>query len=235
MIFSYPMIMLLEACNVERIFQVGTQTVTALARISLTVKPGEFLVITGPSGSGKSTFLNILSGLDCPSSGEVLFKGDPMGKLSMQQRATIRNHCFGFIFQTPHLLMDKTILENTFLPFHYGRPTIPEVTVTKCLELLQYVGVEHLSGRYPNTLSGGEMQRVVFARALCREPDVIFADEPTGSLDANNSKKILTLLQDQAEKGRTVIMVTHDPESLRYGNSLLSLQKIVTPSNVEKC
>ena len=219
--------MLLEACDIERHFRIGTRKIVALDRISAAVNHGEFLVITGPSGSGKSTLLNILSGLDTPSLGEVSFKGRPLSLMEPQQRADLRNESFGFIFQTPHLLFDKTVLENTLLPFSYGSPIDRETAVSRGLELLTHVGLEHLAHRYPNTLSGGEMQRIVFARALCREPDVIFADEPTGNLDGTNSGKLLQLLEEQAGKGRTVIMVTHDPEAAARGSSSLHLSKFI--------
>jgi len=113
--------MLLEASQIDRFFQIGPQSVQALAPISVSVKPGEFLVITGPSGSGKSTLLNLLSGLDRPSNGDIYFKGTSLSQMTEQRRTLLRNASFGFIFQTPHLLPDKTVLENTLLPFNYGR------------------------------------------------------------------------------------------------------------------
>ena len=217
--------MLLEAREIERHFQVGARKIVALDRISTQIDNGEFLIITGPSGSGKSTLLNILSGLDTPSHGVVNFKGRPLSTMDSQQRAHLRNESFGFIFQTPHLLFDKTVLENTLLPFSYGAHIDRDSAVSRCLELLRHVGLEHLAHRYPNTLSGGEMQRIVFARALSREPDVIFADEPTGNLDGENSKKLLQLPKEQSSNGRTVIMVTHDREAAACGSSTLHLDK----------
>ena len=217
--------MLLEARDIERHFRVGTRKIVALGRLSTAIDKGEFLTITGPSGSGKSTLLNILSGLDTPSYGQVDFKGHSLSSMDSQQRAHLRNESFGFIFQTPHLLFDKTVLENTLLPFTYGSYINRDTAVSRSLELLTLVGMEHLAHRYPNTLSGGEMQRIVFARALTRRPDVIFADEPTGNLDGENSKKLLQLLQNQSENGRTVIMVTHDREAAACGTSTLHLDK----------
>ncbi|MEN8189748.1 MAG: ABC transporter ATP-binding protein [Thermodesulfobacteriota bacterium] len=216
---------LLEAHGVERSFQIGPKAVQALAPVSLTVSACEFLMITGPSGSGKSTLLNLLSGLDRPTRGDVLFKGQSLFSRKEEQRVHIRNSCFGFIFQTPHLLPDKTILENIGLPFHYGEAADSDDAWSRCQDLLEYVGLSPLAERYPNTLSGGEMQRVVFARALVREPEVIFADEPTGSLDGDNSRRLLELLREQAENGRTIIMVSHDDEALSYGTTTLRLDK----------
>ncbi len=217
--------MLLEASHVDRFFQIESQSIRALAQVSVSVDPGNFLVITGPSGSGKSTLLNLLSGLDRPSHGDVCFNGDSLLRMSARQRILLRNSNFGFIFQTPHLLPDKTVFENTILPFHYGNPTKLSFARERCNELLDYLGLQHLTSRYPKTLSGGEMQRVVFARALCREPEVIFADEPTGSLDGENSQLILKLLQEQTARGRAVIMVTHDADAIGYGSITLKLDK----------
>ena len=225
--------MLLEASHVDRFFQIGSQSVQALARISVSVNTAEFLVITGPSGSGKSTLLNLLSGLDRPSNGDVFFKGESFSQMNGQRLTALRNASFGFIFQTPHLLPDKTVLENTLLPFSYGHYMEPSAARTKCLNLLDYIGMEHLADRYPNTLSGGEMQRVVFARALSREPDIIFADEPTGSLDGKSSRLILELLQEQVKIGRTVIMVSHDTEAIEYGSVTLSLNKFLNSAMTE--
>ncbi len=219
------MTILLEARNVERSFQIGSQLIPALGKVSLSLEKGEFFMITGPSGSGKSTLLNLLSGLDKPSCGDVFFKGNSLFEAGEKEQVYIRNAFFGFIFQTPHLLPDKTILENIALPFHYGKVSDSTRAWARCRELLDYVGLSSLAERYPNTLSGGEMQRVVFARALVREPEVIFADEPTGSLDADNSKRLLELLQDQTRMGRTIVMVSHDQEALSYGKSTLRLDK----------
>ncbi|PID41993.1 MAG: ABC transporter ATP-binding protein [Proteobacteria bacterium] len=221
--------LLLKAVEVRRSFRIGNKMVEALAPVSLSIDKGAFLIITGPSGSGKSTLLNILSGLDRPSSGNVFFLGTSLTQLTPQQRALLRNNRFGFIFQSPHLLLDKTVLENTLLPFSYGKRVDAAESRKRCMDLLEYVGMAHLAHRYPNTLSGGEMQRVVFARAICRKPALIFADEPTGSLDGDNSRKILNLLKEQTNKGRTVVMVTHDPEAQEYSSSQLLLNKF-TPA-----
>ncbi len=220
--------LLLEAEKINRYFIAGTRQNQALNTVSLTVCAGEFLVVTGPSGAGKSTLLNILSGLDRPSHGEVLFKGRTLALMAEKEIALLRNRSFGFIFQTPHLLMDKTVLENVALPFHYGVAFSRADVEGRCRTLLEYVDLAAMESRYPNTLSGGEMQRVVFARALCREPDVIFADEPTGSLDAENSQKILTLLQEQTARGRAVIMVTHDRETISFATRVVQLDKLTS-------
>ncbi len=218
--------LLLEAERINRSFIIGTTLSPALAEQSLAVAAGEFLVLTGPSGSGKSTLLNLLSSLDTPSHGEVRYRGRSLAAMSGQELARLRNGSFGFIFQTPHLLPDRTVVENVQLPFHFGHRQAAAAMRRRCLELLDYVGMADLASRYPDTLSGGEMQRVVFARALACRPEIIFADEPTGSLDADNSRKILALLKEQTATGCSVIMATHDPEGIAFGSRVIRLEKL---------
>ncbi len=217
--------MLLKAIDISRSYTLGGRVVQALDNVSLEVAENDFLIVTGPSGSGKSTFLNILSGFDHPTTGDVTYRGASLFLPGNLNIARIRNSSFGFIYQTPHLLADKTVLENVALAFHYGEWVERKEVLAKCRQLLDYVGLIALSDRHPGTLSGGEMQRVVFARALAREPDIIFADEPTGSLDEDNSEKILEMLKQQTKQGRAVIMVTHEADAISYGTSFLSLQK----------
>jgi putative ABC transport system ATP-binding protein len=216
--------LLLEADKVSKSFLIGKKPSLALPEYSISVYQGEFLVLTGPSGSGKSTLLNLLSGLDRPSEGEVRYRGCNLAAMQQQEIAQLRNVCFGYIFQTPHLLPDRTVVENVELPFHYGTPS--SCSRERCLELLAYVGMEEMAARYPDTLSGGEMQRVVFARALARKPEIIFADEPTGSLDADNSCKILELLKEQTANNCSVIMATHDAEGIAIATRVVHLQKL---------
>ncbi len=226
------MSVLLKAANITRFFTPGNSPSLALAPLSLVVEKGEFLVITGRSGAGKSTLLNLLSGLDLPSQGEVFFKNRPLSTMNEREIARLRNRSFGFIFQTPHLLSDRTILENVAMPFSYGKPVAHGIVEKRCRELLACAGLEKLIHRFPATLSGGEMQRVVFARALVREPEIIFADEPTGSLDGENSRKIMELLERQVEKGCTVVMVSHDREAGSFGTRTLHLEKVESAKGV---
>jgi ABC-type lipoprotein export system ATPase subunit len=216
---------LLEADRAERYFDLGGRQSHALGPTSIAVKRGEFLSISGVSGSGKSTLLNLMSGLDRPSAGRVVYQGTDLFTLTEAELAATRNADFGFIFQTPHLLPDRTVLENVALPFLYGQRITAGKVRERCLELLDYVGLGNLAERYPATLSGGEMQRVVCARALAREPQVIFADEPTGSLDGENSSKVLDLLREQTLQQRTVIMVTHDLAAAAFADRQLTLEK----------
>ena len=216
---------MVEARSISRSFPDGGRVTPVLAPVSLGLDHGAFLAVTGPSGSGKSTLLNLLSGLDQPSAGEVRFRDRPLHRMDGRTLAGLRNQSFGFIFQTPHVLADKTVIENVALPTHYGPPLGRRRVRARCRELLRYVGLDGLEARRPNTLSGGELQRLVFARALVNDPEVIFADEPTGSLDPVQSGRVLDLLRDQAERGRVVVMVTHDQVAARYGNRHLRLEK----------
>ncbi|RME58136.1 ABC transporter ATP-binding protein [Candidatus Parcubacteria bacterium] len=217
--------MLLEAKGVSRFFQSGRIRIAALLDVSLKCDKGEFLVITGPSGSGKSTLLHILSSLDLPNKGEVRYEGKSLSSLSTSQLAWLRNTSFGFVFQTPHLLPHRTVLENVALPFRYGPRKSREYIRSACMRMLEYVGMADFSNRLPGSLSGGEMQRVVFARALVHEPNIIFADEPTGSLDGDNAHRLLNLLEEQTTRGRTVIMATHDPAAIGRGTYEIQLKK----------
>jgi putative ABC transport system ATP-binding protein len=210
--------------QVHRQYQVAGRRLTALSPLSASIDQGEFLAITGPSGSGKSTLLNLLSGLDRPSGGDIRYLGEPFSDYRPARLAHIRNREFGFIFQTPHLLPDRTVIENVALPFRYAGGVSGDPS-PRCRKLLDYVGLGAFYDRFPATLSGGEMQRVVFARALVLDPKVIFADEPTGSLDADNSRLILDLLAEQTDQGRTVVMVTHDADAVACARRRLTLHK----------
>lgn len=217
--------MLLEAKDISRKYVSDREEAVVFDRLSVIVNNSDFLMVTGPSGAGKSTLLNILSGLDFPSEGEVFFQGESLSAMDDRKIGLVRNRGFGYIFQSPHLLSDRNVLENVILPFHYGLPVAQQIVVRRCEELLEYVGLAEIAGRYPKTLSGGEMQRVVIARAMARQPKVIFADEPTGSLDFENTEKVVKLLQEQASNGCAVVMATHDTSLLHYGTHHLVLDK----------
>lgn len=196
----------------------------ALAKVSIVVEAGEFKVITGPSGAGKSTLLQLLGGLDRPSTGEVRLQGNDIYHLSDAALSKLRNHSFGFVFQTPYMLPHRSVLDNVMLPSLYTDAEGEHRS--RALELLRYVGLEAFEARNPATLSGGELQRVGFARALLMNPAVVFADEPTGSLDRATSTIILDLLREQTQSGRAVVMATHDPQAMEYGGQNFHLEKL---------
>lgn len=182
---------------------------TILNDISLKVKPGEKLAITGSSGSGKSTLLGLMAGLDVPTSGRISLLGHDLFKLDEEQRAALRAAHVGFVFQSFQLLPNLTALENVMLPLELAHLPARE----PALAMLERVGLSERLNHYPRTLSGGEQQRVSLARAFVVEPDILFADEPTGSLDSVNGEKIIELMfQLHREHQTTLVLVTHDTQ-----------------------
>ena len=194
--------------SVSKIIHNGTNKLDILKSISFTVEKGESLAILGPSGCGKSTLLNILAGLDVPSSGIVRWYGKNISILGEEERAKMRNGVLGFVFQDFNLVNHITVLENVMLPLELANVRNPKKVA---LDFLKTVGLDDRVSHLPKTLSGGEKQRVALARAFVANPDFIFADEPTGSLDQNNGRVIENLLFDINEKSdTTLIVVTHD-------------------------
>ena len=183
-------------------------TITILDNVSLAARPGEALAITGASGSGKSTLLGLMAGLDVPTSGSVHLMGQSLFALDEEGRAALRAGHVGFVFQSFQLLPNLTALENVMLPLELaGKPAEQPAR-----QVLERVGLGERLHHYPKTLSGGEQQRVSLARAFVVQPDILFADEPTGSLDEQNGQKIIALMFDLLhEQGATMVMVTHDP------------------------
>jgi len=201
---------IIEAVNVTKDFCNGEIHVLAVRGIDLSVKRGEMLAIVGPSGSGKSTLLNLLGAIETPTSGQVLLEGKDLATLNDTQRTIIRRRRIGFIFQAFNLIPTLTALENVALPLELDdiREAIARERALKSLEL---VGVANRQNHLPSTMSGGEQQRVAFARALVIEPALVLADEPTGNLDTANGEQVMRLLRQFVhERGQTVVIVTHD-------------------------
>ena len=197
--------------GVSKHYHVGETVVKALDRVSLTVHRGEMVAIIGPSGSGKSTLMNVIGCLDRPTDGRVLIEGQEVSQLSDDQLSTIRNRRIGFVFQQFHLLPRLSVLENVMLPLIYARVK-PTVRRERAIASLERVGLADRMRHTPTELSGGQKQRVAIARALVTDPHFLMADEPTGSLDTVTSETILRLFSEINANGRTVIIVTHDPE-----------------------
>lgn len=202
---------LLELRNVSKIYQLGGEEIRALDDVSLDIGSGEFVSIIGPSGSGKSTLMHIIGCLDTPSKGTVRLDGMEIQKASARELAHLRNRKIGFVFQFFNLLPKLNVLQNVELPMIYSGIGSRErkERATKALEEVQ---MTHRLKNRPSQLSGGQQQRVAIARALVNNPKIIFADEPTGNLDTNTGEVILALFRRLSEEGRTVIIVTHNPE-----------------------
>ena len=215
---------LLAAAEVSKIYQMGSNSVTALDNVSLEIGEGEFVAIQGTSGSGKSTLLNMLGGLDHPTQGEVYFASRPLGPFTKKEMARYRRFSVGMIFQNFNLIPTMTARENVSLALAFGGLR-GQQRRERSSELLARVGLADRLDHKPSELSGGEQQRVAIARALANNPKVLLADEPTGNLDTENSKAVLGILRDLNQRtGQTILMITHNPEAAAYGNSIVSMR-----------
>jgi len=203
---------LLQCDNLCKRYQEGTVQTDVLHDVSFSIAEGEMMAIVGTSGSGKSTLLHLLGGLDTPTSGDVIFSGQPMSSLSSAAKAELRNQKLGFIYQFHHLLPDFTALENVAMPLLIGKKKPAEIAV----------GLDHRASHRPSELSGGERQRVAIARALVNNPRLVLADEPTGNLDAKNADSIFKLLGElNQSQGTAFLVVTHDLQlAKRMGRQL---------------
>ena len=212
---------LIEFEAVSKAYGSGMAEVRALDAVDLRIDEGEFVAIMGPSGSGKSTAMNIIGCLDTPTSGRYLFKGVEVGGLSRDQRALLRRHFLGFVFQGFNLLARTSAVENVELPLIY-RGTPSAQRRQRAITALAHVGLAGREHHSPNELSGGQQQRVAIARAIVSQPAVLLADEPTGNLDTRMSLEIMALLQAlNRDEGITVIMVTHEAEMAAYAQRII--------------
>jgi putative ABC transport system ATP-binding protein len=201
--------------DVHKTYNMGDVQVHALRGVSLQIEVGEFVAIMGSSGSGKSTLMNILGGLDRPTSGRYLLDSKELSRLSRDQLAEIRNRTLGFVFQSFNLLSRTSAVENVELPLLYQGVSTKE-RVARSMEALRTVGLGDRVEHHPSQLSGGQQQRVAIARALVGRPKVILADEPTGNLDSKTSVEVMALFQQLGKDGITVVLVTHEPDIAEY-------------------
>src|SRR2546422_7934958 len=208
--------------SVTKVFFTEDVETHALSGIHLEINKGQYVTIAGPSGCGKSTLLSIIGLLDSPTDGTYTLNGKPVEALDPGERARIRNREVGFIFQSFNLIGDLTVYENVELPLTYrGMPSAERKQ--RVHGALEKVGMSHRMKHYPSQLSGGQQQRVAVARALCGEPSVLLADEPTGNLDSANGEAVMQLLKDLNRQGATICMVTHDPRYARNADRTLHL------------
>ena len=215
---------LFELKNVRKVYKMGEERIVALEDVSLTFEKGKTYCLLGTSGSGKSTLLNLLAGLERPTGGTILFKGKPLEKLSESQLALYRQRYVGFVFQSYNLLPTLSAMENVTLPLIF-RKTSKRKRTLAAKAMLKAVGLGNRARHKPSELSGGQQQRVSIARAFVNEPQVIFADEPTGNLDTKTTYEMMNLITGIArEREQTLIIVTHDTEISEYADWIISIR-----------
>lgn len=213
---------IIEVHNLKKAYRDGTDTI-ALKNVTFSVRKGEFLAIMGPSGSGKSTLLHLLGLLDIPTSGRYVFNGKNVSSYSGDEMAELRNREVGFVFQSFNLLPRTSVLDNVRLPLYYSH--VPESEwESKAREAVEAVGLGHRMYHQSSELSGGERQRVAIARALVTDPDIIFADEPTGNLDSKSGKNVMSIIQHlNEERGKTIVLITHETSTAEHAERIIHL------------
>jgi putative ABC transport system ATP-binding protein len=224
---------IIEVKNLKKYYHDGVTETRALDGVSFTVRKGEFLAIMGPSGSGKSTLLHVLGMLDDPSSGKFIFDGKDISSYSRDELAALRNKKAGFVFQAFNLLPRTSVLNNAKLPLVYS--DVPESEWDeRAKSVIEAVGLSHRLYHEPSELSGGEKQRLAIARALVNNPDIIFADEPTGNLDSKSGKNVMSIIQKlNEEEGRTIVLITHETSTAEHAERIIRLMDGVIESDVQ--
>ncbi len=225
--------MIIKTENLTKDYETGTQVVSALKGINLSVEKGEFLSIMGPSGSGKTTLMNIIGCLDSPTNGSYYLNEKSVSKLDDDELAKIRNEEIGFVFQSFHLLARNTAFDNVMLPLKYAGISKEEAT-KKSNDVLDLVGLSNRSKHTPAELSGGQQQRVAIARALVNEPSILFADEPTGNLDSNTGQEVMKIFKDLNENGQTIILITHEDSIAKQSNRIITIMDGLIKSDISE-
>jgi len=212
---------LIDVQQVTKIYRTGDVELRALRSVTLSIERGEFVALMGPSGSGKSTFLNIVGCLDQPTEGRYMLDGEDVSHLERNQLAAIRNTKLGFVFQSFNLLPRTTAIDNVELPMLYWRGAAIDAH-QRAIDALEMVGLTGHANHHPNQLSGGQQQRVAIARALVNNPEIILADEPTGSLDSRTSIEMMAIFQKlNRQSGITLMMVTHEPDIAAHASRII--------------
>lgn len=214
---------LIQLNDVSKIYQTDGGRFVALESVNLQIHSGEFVSIVGKSGSGKTTLINLITGIDQPSSGEIYIEQTPVHLLKESEKAVWRGRTIGVVFQFFQLLPTLTVIENVMLPMSLCNLYPGNERLERAFQLLKLVHVEHQANQLPSFLSGGEQQRVAIARALANDPPIIATDEPTGNLDSRTAETIMDLFRDLIQRGKTLLMVTHDPELAARAQRTISL------------
>ncbi len=214
---------LININNITKTYLIGTEQVHALRGVSLTIEKGEYVSIMGASGSGKSTLMNMIGGLDTPSSGDYILNDNKVSELDDDSMAAIRNSEIGFVFQTFNLLQRNSALDNVCLPLIYAGVSKAE-RIERAKEMLKNVGLGDRMYHKPSEMSGGQRQRVAVARALINNPSLLLADEPTGNLDSRISEEVMKLFADIHSSGNTLIVVTHEEEIAQHAHRIIRIK-----------
>jgi putative ABC transport system ATP-binding protein len=214
---------IIETHDLKKLYQMGSETIHALAGVDMQIRRNEYIAIMGPSGSGKSTLMNLIGCLDTPTDGEYVLNGTPVQGLDDDELARIRNREIGFVFQTFNLLPRASALHNVELPLIYAGVSSKERR-EKAKGALAMVDLADRSDHKPNELSGGQRQRVAIARALVNDPSILLADEPTGNLDSKTSEEIMNVFEDLHSSGQTIIMVTHEHDIVEHAERVVTLR-----------
>ena len=214
--------MIIKTENLTKDYETGSQVVSALKGINLSVEKGEFLSIMGPSGSGKTTLMNIIGCLDSPTNGSYFLNDKSVSKLDDDELAKIRNDEIGFVFQSFHLLARNTAFDNVMLPLKYAGISKEEAK-KRSNDVLDLVGLSSRAKHTPSELSGGQQQRVAIARALVNEPSILFADEPTGNLDSKTGQDVMKIFKDLNKNGQTIILITHEDSIAKQSNRIITI------------
>jgi len=225
--------MIIKTENLTKDYETGTQVVSALKGINLSVEKGEFLSIMGPSGSGKTTLMNIIGCLDSPSNGSYYLNNKSVSKLDDDELAKIRNEEIGFVFQSFHLLARNTAFDNVMLPLKYAGVSKEEAT-KRSNDVLDLVGLSSRSKHTPAELSGGQQQRVAIARALVNQPSILFADEPTGNLDSKTGQDVMSIFKDLNKNGQTIILITHEDSIAKQSNRIITIMDGLIKSDLRE-
>ena len=225
--------MIIKTENLTKDYETGTQVVSALKGINLSVEKGEFLSIMGPSGSGKTTLMNIIGCLDSPTNGSYFLNNKSVSKLDDDELAKIRNDEIGFVFQSFHLLARNTAFDIVMLPLKYAGIGKEEAT-KRSNDVLDLVGLSSRAKHTPSELSGGQQQRVAIARALVNEPSILFADEPTGNLDSKTGQDVMKIFKDLNKNGQTIILITHEDSIAKQSNRIITIMDGLIKSDLRE-